>query len=91
MSGIRYRRRRSARVWEQYSSWNLDIEVGDLLTRNGELFRAEESGSWWTRAAGVLYPRKIKSPRPGMKAEVRDNEVWWIDATPTTETTETND
>lgn len=82
-SAIRYRRKRSSKVWG-YSSWNWDAECGDLMVRHasGELFRLEESSGRNKAAAGELTPRLIKPPVKGARAEIRNingtDEVFWV-------------
>jgi len=75
---IRYKRRRSARVYH-WNPWNPDIEIGDLLVdHRGKLYRAEASTGWGKRKAGDLTPREIKPPDDTMKAIIVGDEVFWV-------------
>ena len=79
MKCIRYRKRRKTQVWH-YFPWNWDIEPGDLLVDAwGGLMRAVESCGNNQSRSGTLNTRAIKPPLPGMIAEIRDGEVWWVE------------
>ena len=57
------------------------IEPGDIIVDiDGRMFRCEKSSSWCKRNTGELYPRRIKPPKPGMKATIIDGEAYWIEA-----------
>ena len=73
---IRYRRRRSAKVNPSED----DAEAGDLYVQFGKLIRCEEPTGWGARNLGLLYPREIKPPFPGMIAVVKDGEIYWKNA-----------
>jgi len=82
----RYRRCRTARVWG-YNPWAWNAEPGDLMVcgLTGRLYRLEEPSSWPKAAAGELYPRHVKPPEAGLRAEIvnvdapQDQwEVWWV-------------
>lgn len=74
----RYRRRKTSRVW-RYHPLNTDAEPGDLMVAyDGRLFRLEESSGWGKRMAGELTLRTIKPPRLGLRAELREGEIWWV-------------
>ncbi len=81
---IKYRKRRSTRVWG-FNPWNFDIEEGDLLVDwNGRLYRATPSRGKNKRDAGELTAVEIKPPGPGfvarMTAEMTadQREVFWV-------------
>jgi hypothetical protein len=55
-----------------------DAEVGDyMINSNGDVYRLEANSSLLTRAAGILYPRTIRPPRPGMKPVKIDEQWFW--------------
>jgi hypothetical protein len=77
---IKYRKRRSARVWG-FNPWNFDIEVGDLLIdKDGKLYRARQHRNRNRRDAGELTAVEIKPPGPGFVARMSPDrrEVFWV-------------
>jgi hypothetical protein len=86
---ILYRKRKKTQVWDWLgSSWNFNIEEGDLLidSKSGTLFRAVPSSGWGKRMAGELTPKRVKPPRPGLRVvregKEEESRVYWTDETP---------
>ena len=75
----RYRRRRSANVLP-YDPWNQEAMPGDLMVDlfTGKLHRLEQSSGWGKRMSGDLTPREILPPAEGLKAIIKDDEIWWM-------------
>lgn len=80
MTKIRYRKRKSARVFP-FSAYNFDAEPGDLMVvpYSTILYRLEDRRIGPLAAAGVLYPREIKPPLAGLKSIIEEGEVYWVD------------
>lgn len=77
---IKYRKRRSTRVWG-FSPWNFDIEPGDLLVDgDGKLYRATQSRGKNMRDAGELTAVEIPPPGSGFIARMSPDrqDVFWV-------------
>ncbi len=60
-----------------YNPWNFDAEPGDIMVGcTGEAWRLYERRGGPRAAAGELCMRRLK--RKGMKAEIKDNKLVWV-------------
>jgi hypothetical protein len=71
---IRYKRKRSAAI----NPPEVVAEPGDLWVRSGRLYRLETPSGRDAKDAGLLYPRLIKPPAPGLFAIVKRGETYWV-------------